>query len=327
MQSYILMTQIPFTNQPYYGYDDSEDSGYDISFKSETAEDYYENKQITSADAFKFKNSTSKRLYEKFNDAFFKGLNENNSAYYHSVETYNSESKDFNDSFCDESLSESEFFNSSQFSKTSTPVKNRKRRGLSETKSKRRYPTGRNRISRAKSPTHIQRLKKNRRMKANDRERNRMHILNEALDKLRCVLPTFPEDTKLTKIETLRFAYSYIWALSQTVNNIDKYSSADNGSVTVNVGNVTVCISREGNTITSKHCDQGTPTAVVTSGSINNASFMQNSEYNLKNDFSPYWMQQSSDTYDNSNYANVPSCTYEEKFNSYTNNDMMYECV
>uniref|UniRef100_A0A8C3JJR0 Neurogenin 3 n=1 Tax=Calidris pygmaea TaxID=425635 RepID=A0A8C3JJR0_9CHAR len=56
-----------------------------------------------------------------------------------------------------------------------------------------------------------------RRMKANDRERNRMHHLNSALDALRSVLPTFPDDAKLTKIETLRFAHNYIWALTQSL--------------------------------------------------------------------------------------------------------------
>lgn len=64
-------------------------------------------------------------------------------------------------------------------------------------------------------------------MKANDRERNRMHMLNEALDRLRCVLPTFPEDTKLTKIETLRFAHNYIFALSQTLESLDNINSGE----------------------------------------------------------------------------------------------------
>ena len=72
---------------------------------------------------------------------------------------------------------------------------------------------------RCRSPTVVQRLKKTRRVKANDRERNRMHSLNHALEKLRVVLPTpFPEEsTKLTKIETLRVAYNYIWALTETL--------------------------------------------------------------------------------------------------------------
>jgi len=111
----------------------------------------------------------------------------------------------------------------------------------------------------ARSPMQVQRIKRVRRVKANDRERNRMHMLNHALDKLRCVLPTFPEDTKLTKIETLRFAYNYIWALSQTLGNANVGApppGADfeytNGGVTLNVGGVTVSIGANGeNVITS----------------------------------------------------------------------------
>ncbi|XP_034950525.1 neurogenin-1 [Chelonus insularis] len=102
---------------------------------------------------------------------------------------------------------------------------------------------GRN--TRCKSPTQVLRLKRSRRIKANDRERHRMHTLNDALERLRMALPTFPEDTKLTKIETLRFAHNYIWALSQTLGN------AETGEITVNVGNVTVSISENGNMITS----------------------------------------------------------------------------
>ncbi|KAL8186973.1 UNVERIFIED_CONTAM: hypothetical protein K2H54_025298 [Gekko kuhli] len=64
--------------------------------------------------------------------------------------------------------------------------------------------------------------KRSRRAKANDRERNRMHNLNSALDALRGVLPTFPDDAKLTKIETLRFAHNYIWALSETLRLADQ---------------------------------------------------------------------------------------------------------
>lgn len=86
-------------------------------------------------------------------------------------------------------------------------------------------------------------------------------MLNEALDRLRCVLPTFPEDTKLTKIETLRFAHNYIWALSQTVHMIQQEANSSNSAststtsgngVTLNVGSVTVSIGGDhGNMITS----------------------------------------------------------------------------
>ena len=83
---------------------------------------------------------------------------------------------------------------------------------------------------------HLPQVKKQRRAKANDRERSRMQTLNNALggevttvrivlliimlimiannfaimfkvdftEKLRVVLPAFPDETKLTKIETLR---------------------------------------------------------------------------------------------------------------------------
>lgn len=61
-----------------------------------------------------------------------------------------------------------------------------------------------------------------RRIKANDRERHRMHNLNSALDALRSILPVLPEETKLTKIETLRFAHNYIWALTETLRMADQ---------------------------------------------------------------------------------------------------------
>lgn len=78
------------------------------------------------------------------------------------------------------------------------------------------------RRGRGRSEAAIHVVKKNRRLKANDRERNRMHNLNDALDALRSVLPAFPDDTKLTKIETLRFAHNYIWALSETIRIADQ---------------------------------------------------------------------------------------------------------
>lgn len=79
----------------------------------------------------------------------------------------------------------------------------------------------RNCRSRAKSPSLVLKLKKTRRSKANDRERNRMHSLNEALERLRLVLPNASEENKLTKIETLRFARNYIWTLTETLSLLD----------------------------------------------------------------------------------------------------------
>ncbi|ELU05501.1 hypothetical protein CAPTEDRAFT_70345, partial [Capitella teleta] len=83
---------------------------------------------------------------------------------------------------------------------------------------KKRYSKSRAKVL---NPEVVVKIKKTRRLKANDRERTRMHSLNDALDELRVTLPTFPDDAKLTKIETLRFANNYIWALSETMKVID----------------------------------------------------------------------------------------------------------
>jgi neurogenic differentiation factor 2 len=58
-----------------------------------------------------------------------------------------------------------------------------------------------------------------RRQKANARERNRMHDLNAALDNLRKVVPCYSKTQKLSKIETLRLAKNYIWALSEILRS------------------------------------------------------------------------------------------------------------
>ena len=57
-----------------------------------------------------------------------------------------------------------------------------------------------------------------RRQEANTRERNRMHGLNAALESLRKVVPCYSKTQKLSKIETLRLAKNYIWALSETLS-------------------------------------------------------------------------------------------------------------
>lgn len=58
-----------------------------------------------------------------------------------------------------------------------------------------------------------------RRTKANTRERNRMHGLNSALDRLRDCVPIRTGAQKLSKIETLRLAKNYILALSATLKS------------------------------------------------------------------------------------------------------------
>ncbi|XP_030048013.1 transcription factor ATOH1 [Microcaecilia unicolor] len=58
-------------------------------------------------------------------------------------------------------------------------------------------------------------VQKQRRMAANARERRRMHGLNHAFDQLRNVIPSFNNDKKLSKYETLQMAQIYINALSE----------------------------------------------------------------------------------------------------------------
>lgn len=91
----------------------------------------------------------------------------------------------------------------------------------------------------AMTPATLRKLRQVRRLKANDRERSRMHALNSALDRLRRVLPISSScsssgdvsgdgtavTARLTKIETLRSAYNYIQLLTDTLKAVDNASS------------------------------------------------------------------------------------------------------
>lgn len=61
---------------------------------------------------------------------------------------------------------------------------------------------------------------------ANIRERRRMFNLNEAFDKLRRKVPTFAYEKRLSRIETLRLAITYISFMDQVVRNETKASSS-----------------------------------------------------------------------------------------------------
>lgn len=50
---------------------------------------------------------------------------------------------------------------------------------------------------------------------ANARERARMRVLSKAFSRLKTTLPWVPPDTKLSKLDTLRLAASYIAHLRQ----------------------------------------------------------------------------------------------------------------
>lgn len=59
---------------------------------------------------------------------------------------------------------------------------------------------------------------------ANIRERRRMFNLNEAFDKLRRKVPTFAYEKRLSRIETLRLAITYISFMSELLNCTEKVS-------------------------------------------------------------------------------------------------------
>ena len=61
--------------------------------------------------------------------------------------------------------------------------------------------------------------KRQKRVAANRRERSRMHTVNAAFDSLRDMVPTYPSNRKLSKIETLRLACAYISDLAQLLRN------------------------------------------------------------------------------------------------------------
>ncbi|CAL1275654.1 unnamed protein product [Larinioides sclopetarius] len=79
-------------------------------------------------------------------------------------------------------------------------------------------------------------LSKYRRRTANARERSRMQEINDAFETLRKVVPQFPskagaDNTKLTKITTLRLAVNYIAALSQILKQADADAATPNDRV------------------------------------------------------------------------------------------------
>lgn len=88
------------------------------------------------------------------------------------------------------------------------------------------------RLQPPKDPVQQQHIRRVRRLRANNRERTRMHTLNQAMRTLRSILPScyFTEDRpceKLTKIETLRVAYQYIADLRLMLDSDDQPGSSN----------------------------------------------------------------------------------------------------
>lgn len=65
---------------------------------------------------------------------------------------------------------------------------------------------------------------------ANIRERRRMFNLNEAFDKLRRKVPTFAYEKRLSRIETLRLAITYISFMDQVVRGAETKAPSPAGA-------------------------------------------------------------------------------------------------
>ncbi|XP_077979876.1 uncharacterized protein LOC144435179 [Glandiceps talaboti] len=91
-----------------------------------------------------------------------------------------------------------------------------------------------------------------RRLESNERERMRMHSLNDAFQHLRNVIPHVKCERKLSKIETLSLAKNYITALTDVITDmkseLEKYkeSGHDNNNVSgKNLGEIATASYRQ----------------------------------------------------------------------------------
>ncbi|XP_038618336.1 class A basic helix-loop-helix protein 15 isoform X2 [Tachyglossus aculeatus] len=76
-------------------------------------------------------------------------------------------------------------------------------------------------VTSRKKPSPSRRESSNlRRLESNERERQRMHKLNNAFQALREVIPHVRTEKKLSKIETLTLAKNYIKSLTSTILNM-----------------------------------------------------------------------------------------------------------
>lgn len=78
---------------------------------------------------------------------------------------------------------------------------------------------GRIKQARRLSKTHQREARHSQRNAANARERARMRVLSKAFSRLKTSLPWVPADTKLSKLDTLRLASSYISHLRQLLQD------------------------------------------------------------------------------------------------------------
>ncbi|KDR14459.1 hypothetical protein L798_11629, partial [Zootermopsis nevadensis] len=71
--------------------------------------------------------------------------------------------------------------------------------------------------SRRRKPVLSAKERNLRRLESNERERMRMHSLNDAFQSLREVIPHVKKERRLSKIETLTLAKNYVMALTNVI--------------------------------------------------------------------------------------------------------------
>ncbi|KAM3860223.1 musculin [Diretmus argenteus] len=82
------------------------------------------------------------------------------------------------------------------------------------------HDDGKSKQERSKlSKAHQKDARQSQRNAANARERARMRVLSKAFSRLKTSLPWVPADTKLSKLDTLRLASSYISHLRQLLQD------------------------------------------------------------------------------------------------------------
>lgn len=74
---------------------------------------------------------------------------------------------------------------------------------------------------------------------ANIRERRRMFNLNEAFDKLRRKVPTFAYEKRLSRIETLRLAITYISFMTELLTGQPAHTNTRSADIYSNMGHHT----------------------------------------------------------------------------------------
>ena len=85
-----------------------------------------------------------------------------------------------------------------------------------------------------------QTILRHRRDAANARERKRMNGLNDAFERLREVVPNLNSEQKMSKIETLLMAQTYIKALAKLIETEDSKSSKDFEDINIKVENAAI---------------------------------------------------------------------------------------